>query len=558
MNREGRKCVIYPRVSTEMQVEGFSLDGQKRSLMRFADSEGMEVIGVYEEAGKSGKTIEGRPEFKRMLHDIKNGLDIEYVLVYKLSRFGRNAADILNSLEYIQSYGINLICIEEGIDSSQTSGKLLISVLSAVSEIERENIIEQTMNGRREKARQGKWNGGFAPYGYALKDNKLVIVEQEAEVIRIIYEKFASSDIGYGKVARYLNLQGIKKIQRQNGTLSTWSGHFVRMVLDNPVYCGKIAYGRRTKEKVKGTKSEYRQVHTDDYILVDGEHEAIISQELWDKVHKKREKTGIKPPSRIGRDRAHLLSGILKCPKCGGPMYTNKHAWTNKDGTYREVYYYVCGKNRVERGHFCDYKAALRKTDIEPLVIEAIKELVKDEFFFREIKEKVGKQIDTSKIDAEIKNYEDKLHEVDQNKSRLEKQIDNLPLEVKYRDRKIHDMSIILDNLYNVIVELEEKIEDATLRRQAVEMENITIDNICQIMKSFNKLCDTINDEEKKRCISYLIKEIQIYPKNDSNEILKSIEFNFPIYKDGKKVKNLLCEKGNTVESVVLMSRETY
>lgn len=80
MNREGRKCVIYPRVSTEMQVEGFSLDGQKRSLMRFADSEGMEVIGVYEEAGKSGKTIEGRPEFKRMLHDIKNGLDIEYVL----------------------------------------------------------------------------------------------------------------------------------------------------------------------------------------------------------------------------------------------------------------------------------------------------------------------------------------------------------------------------------------------------------------------------------------------------------------------------------------------
>ena len=230
MNREGRKCVIYPRVSTEMQVEGFSLDGQKRSLMRFADSEGMEVIGVYEEAGKSGKTIEGRPEFKRMLHDIKNGLDIEYVLVYKLSRFGRNAADILNSLEYIQSYGINLICIEEGIDSSQTSGKLLISVLSAVSEIERENIIEQTMNGRREKARQGKWNGGFAPYGYALKDNKLVIVEQEAEVIRIIYEKFASSDIGYGKVARYLNLQGIKKIQRQNGTLSTWSGHFVRMV----------------------------------------------------------------------------------------------------------------------------------------------------------------------------------------------------------------------------------------------------------------------------------------------------------------------------------------
>jgi len=206
MNREGKKCVLYPRVSTEMQVEGFSLDGQKRSLMRFADRELMEVVGIYEEAGKSGKSIDGRPEFKRMLRDIKDGLEIEYVLVYKLSRFGRNAADILNSLEFIQSYGINLICIEEGIDSSQTSGKLLISVLSAVSEIERENIIEQTMNGRKEKARQGKWNGGFAPYGYALKDNKLVIEEKEAEAIRLIYEKFTSSDIGYGAVAKYMNL----------------------------------------------------------------------------------------------------------------------------------------------------------------------------------------------------------------------------------------------------------------------------------------------------------------------------------------------------------------
>lgn len=181
-------------------------------------------------------------------------MEIDYILVYKLSRFGRNAADILNSLEFVQSYGINLICIEEGIDSSQTSGKLLISVLSAVAEIERENIIEQTMNGRREKARQGGWNGGFAPYGYYLKDNQLLIEETEAEAIRIIFDKFANSDIGLGGVAKYLNLQGIKKIPRQNGTLETWSSHFIRLILDNPVYCGKIAYGRRTREKVKGTK----------------------------------------------------------------------------------------------------------------------------------------------------------------------------------------------------------------------------------------------------------------------------------------------------------------
>lgn len=244
MNREGKKCVLYPRVSTEMQVDGYSLEGQKNGLKRFVDREEMEIVGIYEDAGKSGKSIEGRPAFKKMLSDIKNGLEIDYILVYKLSRFGRNAADILNSLEFVQSYGINLICIEEGIDSLQTSGKLLISVLSAVAEIERENIIEQTMNGRREKARQGGWNGGFAPYGYYLKDNQLLIEETEAEAIRIIFDKFANSDIGLGGVAKYLNLQGIKKIPRQNGTLETWSSHFIRLILDNPVYCGKIAWGK--------------------------------------------------------------------------------------------------------------------------------------------------------------------------------------------------------------------------------------------------------------------------------------------------------------------------
>jgi DNA invertase Pin-like site-specific DNA recombinase len=136
-----------------MQVDGYSLEGQRNVLSRFADREEMVIVDIYEDAGKSGKSIEGRPAFQKMLRDIENGLEIEYVLVYKLLRFGRNAADILNPLELIQSYGVNLLCIEEGIDSSQTSSKLLISVLSAVAEIERENVIEQTMNGRREKAR---------------------------------------------------------------------------------------------------------------------------------------------------------------------------------------------------------------------------------------------------------------------------------------------------------------------------------------------------------------------------------------------------------------------
>ena len=236
-------------------------------------------------------------------------------------------------------------------------------------------------------------------------------------------------------------------------------------------------------------------------------------------------------------------------------MYTNKHAWTNKDGTYKEVYYYICGRNKQERGHHCDYKASLRKTDIEPLVIEAVKELVSDKYFAKEIEKRIGVQTDTTAIDKELANYESKLKEVDLNKARLEREIDNLPVDTRFRERKIHDMTLRLDALYDTIVELEERIEDVKLRRSSIEMETITLDNIYKLMLNFGKLYDIISDEEKKSLITYLIKEIQIYPNGESEQPLKSIEFNFPIYRDGQEVRRLLWEKGNTVETVCLLSK---
>ena len=158
-------------------------------------------------------------------------------------------------------------------------------------------------------------------------------------------------------------------------------------------------------------------------------------------------------------------------------------------------------------------------------------------------------------IDKELANYESKLKEVDLNKARLEREIDNLPIDARFRERKIHDMTLRLDALYDTIVELEERIEDAKLRKSSIEMETITLDNIYKLMLNFGKLYDIISDEEKKSLITYLIKEIQIYPNGESEMPLKSIEFNFPIYRDGQEVRRLLWERGNTVETVVLMSR---
>ena len=154
------KVYSYTRVSTSMQVDGFSLDAQNDRIQKYADYKDYEIVGRYEDAGKSGKSIDGRLEFQKMMDDIKTGKDeVSYVLVFKLSRFGRNAADVLSSLQFMQDFGVNLISVEDSIDSSKDAGKLMISVLSAVAEIERENILVQTMEGRKQKAREGGWNG---------------------------------------------------------------------------------------------------------------------------------------------------------------------------------------------------------------------------------------------------------------------------------------------------------------------------------------------------------------------------------------------------------------
>lgn len=555
MNKEGKKCFIYSRVSTEMQVEGYSLEAQKNCLTKFAEREEMQIVNYYEDAGKSGKSIEGRPAFKKMLSDIESGQNVDYILVYKLSRFGRNAADILNSLELIQTYDVNLICIEEGIDSSQTSGKLLISVLSAVAEIERENILEQTMNGRREKARQGKWNGGPAPYGYMIKDNMLCVNEDEAELVRLIYDKYVNTNIGYTGIAKYLNMQGIKKSVRTEKMIEQCSAHFVSLVLTNPVYCGKIAYGRRTLEKVKGKKNHYKRINASEYIKVEGLHEPIISEELWNKAQEKRKATGRKFASKYGKDRTHLLTGLLKCPVCGGPMYANRHCWTKKDGTYKEVGYYVCGRNKLDRGKFCEYKADLKKSVIEPLVIEAIKEVVSDKYFAKAIEAHIGNIGKDDKIDKEIANFENRLSEIELNKARLEKEIDTLPADVKYRDKKLHDMNLRLDGMYEVIAEIEESIADARLRKKAMEEEAITLENIRKILLNFTELFDIMEEDEQKNLLTYLVKEIQLNPNWESKSPLKYIEFNFPIYRNGEEVRKFMCESNSDVETLVLLTK---
>lgn len=190
------------------------------------------------------------------------------------------------------------------------------------------------------------------------------------------------------------------------------------------------------------------------------------------------------------------------------------------------------------------------------MVIEAIREIVRNEEYAQAIKKRIGVQIDTKAVDKELEGYQAKLKEVDLNKTRLEREIDSLPADAKYRERKLHDMTLRLDSLYDVIVELEEKIEDARLRRDAIKQQAITLENIYKIMVNFDCVYNIINDEEKRNVVTALIKEIEIYRNDESEYPLKRIGLNFPVFKDGGEVTELLWDKGNTVETVMSLVQQ--
>lgn len=557
MHRGRIKVYIYTRVSTAMQTDGYSLDAQKARMKAFADFNDYEIVGTYEDAGKSGKSIEGRLEFNRMMEDIKSGKDgVSFVLVFKLSRFGRNAADVLSTLQVMQDFGVNLICVEDGIDSSKDAGKLMISVLSAVAEIERENIRVQTMEGRIQKAREGKWNGGFAPYGYQLIDGKLQINEEEAEAIRVIFDQYVHTDIGANGVAKYLENHGIRKIQRQNGKNPLFDAHLVRLILKNPVYCGKIAYGRRKTEKVHGTRNEYHLVEQDNYILVDGLHEAIIAEDVWQAAQVKLISQAKKYEHvNRGKDtKTHLLSGIVKCPVCGASMYGNKSIKRKKDGTkYKDFYYYGCKHRTMTHGHRCDYKKQIREELLDDAVAEVIVKLVGNSKFAAMMQEKINSKVDTAAIDAELAMYEKQLRQYYAVKLKLAEEIDSLDPDDRHYIKRKADLDDRLYRMYDKIEDVEAKLIETRAKKQAVEAEKLTGDNIYKVLIYFEKLYAVMNEVERRQFMEALISEIQIYEDRQPNgQWLKSIKFRLPIIEEDI---NLSLEDDKHVETVCLLSK---
>ena len=559
-----KRCYIYTRVSTQMQVDGYSLDAQRDRMVSYAEFEKMHVVHEFSDEGRSGKNTAGRPRFMEMLHRIRDGNpdEVTHVLVFKLSRFGRNAADVLSSLQLMQDNGVELICVEDGIDSSKEASKLLITVLAAVAEIERENIQAQTMAGRLQKAREGKWNGGQAPIGYRIdkESGTLVIEPEEAEMVRLIFDRYLNSGEGCQRIARWMNDHGYRRTPREgeNGKYELFTTHVIRQILDNPVYAGKIAYGRRKREKIPGTRNESHMVRQSEYMVVPGKHEAIISELDWTRVCSRRGETGGARPKTHSLEHEHILSGLLRCPECGAPMYGSVNRKRKKDGTfYKDSWYYVCKNRKSVTGQVCGYRRQPPQGPIDDEVVAMVSDAIRSPSLIEKMRAEMDTKTDEERIKAELAALQKARTQYVGAKDKLCDRLDSLDVLDPAYDAKYADMEHRLDALYLKIAEVEEDIMMAEYDLARADGARVSLQAAYELLERRATDLPTVPDWMKKECIASFVDYIEIYPeKQPDGRWVKNVRFRFPVMLDGEHEAWEWSRDDGHDETIVLLQRE--
>lgn len=338
----------YIRVSTEEQTE-FSPDAQLRVLKEYARKNDITLSKrhIYIDEGISGRKAEKRPAFMQMIAAAKSKpKPFDVILVHKFDRFARSREDsvVYKSLLKREA-GIKVVSITESIEDDKFS-VILEAMLEAMAEYYSLNLAEEVKKGMTEKALRGGFQS-IPPFGYRLVDKKLIVEPQEAEVLRVIFERFANQQMGLRQLACYMNDLGFRT-RRGN----PFENRTIEYIFNNPVYIGKVRWTPTGKTR--------RNFHNPDSIIAQGEHEPIIALDVWEQVQKRLnlQKEIYRKYENTNTQIKTWLKGLVRCGNCG---YTLVNSAIN---------YLQC--NNYARGG-CKVSHCIRTDVLEKLVLEEIK-----------------------------------------------------------------------------------------------------------------------------------------------------------------------------------------
>ncbi|WP_368658239.1 recombinase family protein [Metabacillus halosaccharovorans] len=516
------RAVIYARVSTAEQAEeGYSIDAQIDTVTRKCEQEGRQVIFKYIDRGVSGKSIKKRLFLQQLLKDAKEK-NFDEVWVWKTNRLARNHLDLLKIVDELNKYNIGFKSCSEAFDTSTPTGKLLMNVLASIGEFERETIVENVKMGMKQRAKQGKWNGGQV-LGYKSitiegGDNKtrLEVVENEAFIVREIFQLY-SEGRGLKSLTNHINKLGYKS---KKGNM--FSINAIKEILMNPIYIGKIRYNRR-----ENWSEKRRQGINKNPIVVDGEHEAIISIELWEKVQKLYSQRSNKP-NRI-YSGSYPLTGLLKCPVCGSSMVAGRVKKKHKDGSFIIHRYYHCGAWR-NKGTAACRSNGLKANVVEEFVFNKIRDSLLNEEILRDIVKSMN-----DKRKNVIKPLEDQLKVIDKQNNDLENKKNKI---FELFEEGVIDKVNLSSRLNLISKELDVNTKNKEMLQGKLKLNNsdpIEFKLVQKLMKNLNEIINKANHDRKKTILNLVVERININADRQVDSII--LHFN------GKSRNYILGEK---------------
>lgn len=451
--------VGYVRVSSDAQVENYSIPQQKRAIQSYCKAKGWNLVKMYVDGGYTGANID-RPALQELIADIKA---YDLVLVFKLDRLSRKQKDTLELIEIFEKNGTKFASISENFDTSTPLGMAMIGILSTFAQLEREQIKERMALGRKGRLERGLWRAGSnVPTGYDYIDGHLVIREDEAIQIRKIFELCLEGK-SFHAIRDYMH-------SHYTNRYSSWAqASAISTTLRNPLYIGKLPS--------RADKTAY-----------DGEHEAIIDKDTFDRVQHLLDARAehFDPALKHPFKATHLLTGLTYCGDCGGSV--------SCVGTHKYSYY---GCHRRWNGD--PRRKKLKKCStpnynvnkLDAIIIGEVMKLAYDE---KAIKARIRprKKVDHRKA----------LKSLENRKSRL---IDLYSIG-----------GINADELTIKIVTINEKIEQ--LKNDVPEEPELTFEEAKAIFEDAKlHLNDNFDTEQKRAILHSLIKKIVL--KDDEIQI---------------------------------------
>ena len=354
MNSKPIRCAIYTRKSTEegLDKEFNSLEAQREACESYIKSqmhEGWVLIPTpYDDGGYTGGNME-RPALQALMTDIKAG-KVDVIVVYKVDRLSRSLNDFAQMVNVFDAQQVSFVSITQQFNTTTSMGRLTLNILLSFAQFEREVIGERVRDKVAASKQKGMWMGGHPPLGYDIEHRKLVVNPQEALLVNEIFERYLEMQSAY-KLAEFMNARGDanKRWVNRHGIESGGQPFLYQAlykILNNKLYIGRISHKEKSYE---------------------GQHQPIISIELWDRVQNALKQ------GKEERVKRHAKHGALLMGKCFSPAgygYTPTYSTT---GAVRHRYY-------LERKTQHRIKAA----DLESLVIDTIRLLSREAKHWRE------------------------------------------------------------------------------------------------------------------------------------------------------------------------------